>query len=269
MLKKRLIPVLFLKNGLIVRSEQFSYHQNLGNPLAEVARYSEWSVDELIYIDISREKYYDLRRNDLIVNGKDNLLDIIRDISKVCFMPLTFGGGIRSIDDIRKRIQAGADKITINTIAIDDPSFITSSSKTFGSQCIVVSIDYKYLNHQPKVIKGGLVPTDLDPLTWAKEVEHRGAGELFLNAVDRDGMAEGYDIELIKEVVDSVGIPVIACGGAGSFNDFVDLAKKTDVSAIAAGNIFHFTELAYPRAKELLLTSGINVRNVNALLCKT
>lgn len=263
MLKKRLIPVLFLKNGLIVRSEQFSYHQNLGNPLAEVRRYSDWNADELIYIDISREKFYDLRRDDLRVTGKSDLLDIIREISKVCFMPLTFGGGIKSLDEIRQRIQNGADKVTINTIAIEEPTFIDKSSKMFGSQCIVVSIDYKYIAGQPKVFKGGIEPTVLDPLKWAKEVETRGAGEIFVNSIDRDGTAQGYDIDFIKKISDSVSIPVIACGGAGSFYDFIDLAKETNVSAIAAGNIFHFTELAYPKAKEALLKEGINIRRGN------
>ncbi len=260
MLKRRLIPVLFLKNGLIVRSEKFSYHQNLGNPIAEAKRYSDWNVDELIYIDISRERYYDLRRDDLKVTGKDNILDIIHEISKVCFMPLTFGGGIRTIEDIRERIKRGADKVTINTAAVEDPSFITRSAEAFGSQCIVVSIDWKYANGKPKVFKGGIEETDLDPVAWAEEAETRGAGEIFLNTIDLDGMASGYDIDTIRKVSDKVSIPVIACGGAGSFYDFVDVALKTNVSAIAAGNIFHFTELAYPRAKEKLLKSGIDVR---------
>lgn len=260
MLKRRLIPVLFLKNGLIVRSENFSYHQNLGNPVTEVKRYSDWNADELIYIDISREKYYDLRRDDLRVSSESDLMEIIRRISKACFMPLTFGGGIRTIEDIRERIQNGADKVTMNTAAIEDPSFIEKCSTIFGAQCIVVSIDYRVINGKPKVFKGGLVETDLDPGEWAKIVEKKGCGEIFLNSIDRDGSAEGYDIDLIKKVVDAVNIPVIACGGAGEFYDFVELAEKTNVSAIAAGNVFHFTELSYPRAKELLLKNKINVR---------
>lgn len=264
MLKRRLIPVLFLKNGLIVRSDKFSYHQNLGNPLTEAKRYSSWDVDELIYIDISQEKSYDLRRDDLRVKMERNqLLDILESISRVCFMPLTFGGGIRTLDDVRQRIQRGADKITVNSIAIEKPDFIRECSATFGSQCTVVSIDYKTVGGRRKVFKGGRIETDLDPIEWAKEVERLGAGEILLNSIDRDGAAEGYDIEFIKNVSDSVNIPVIACSGAGSFYDFIDLAKKTDVSAIAAGNIFHFTELAYPRAKEALLNSGINVRRSN------
>jgi cyclase len=259
-LKRRLIPVLFLKNGLIVRSENFNYHQNLGNPLAEVSRYSDWDVDELIYIDISREKYYDLRRDDLRVKGKNNLLEIIRDISKVCFMPLTFGGGIRTTEEIRLRIKNGADKVTINSAAIEDPFFISRCCEIYGSQCIIVSIDYRYINGLPRVFKGGITQTELDPVDWAREVEQKGAGEIFLNSIDRDGRANGYDIELIKKVVSSVNIPVIACGGAGDFYDFVELALKTSVSAIAAGNIFHFTELSYARAKAILLKNNINVR---------
>lgn len=264
MLKRRLIPVLFLKNGLIVRSEKFNYHQNLGNPLTEAKRYSSWNVDELIYIDISQERYYDLRRDDLRVKMEKNvLLDILEAISKVCFMPLTFGGGIRTLDDVRQRIQRGADKITVNSVAIEQPEFIRSCSSAFGSQCTVVSIDYKMVDGKRKVFKGGRVETELDPVEWARETERLGAGEIFLNSMDRDGMAQGYDIELIKDVSEAVNIPVVACGGAGTFYDFVDLANQTNVSAIAAGNIFHFTELAYPRAKEALLREGINIRRGN------
>jgi len=261
MLKLRLIPVLFLKNGLIVRSEKFSYHQNLGNPLTEAKRYSSWDVDELIYIDISVEKEYDLRRDDLRVKmEKRTLPDILEAISKVCFMPLTFGGGIRSLEDVRERLQRGADKVTINTAAIEEPDFISRCSATFGSQCTVVSIDYKVVDGRRRVFKSGREETGLNPVSWAKEAEKLGAGEIFLNAIDRDGMSCGYDIDCAREVADAVRIPVIACGGAGNFHDFIDLAKGANVSALAAGNIFHFTELAYPRAKEALLKEGVNVR---------
>ena len=260
MLKRRLIPVLFLKNGLIVRSEDFNYHQNIGNVISEAKRYSDWDVDESIYIDISKEKNYDLRRDDLKVESKNSLLDIISYVSKVCFMPLTFGGWIRDIADIRERLLNGADKVTINTIAVEKPEFITQSASAFGAQCIVVSIDYKYINGKPKVFKGGHTLTDLDPIEWAIEAEKRGAGEIFFNSIDRDGTAEGYDIELLAKASEAVNIPLIACGGAGNFYDFVDVAKDTNVSAIAAGNIFHFTELSYPRAKETLLKNNINVR---------
>jgi cyclase len=260
MLKRRLIPVLFLKNGLIVRSEGFHYHQNIGNILAEARRYNEWNVDELIYIDISREKFYDLRRDDLNVASHDNILDIIEEISKVCFMPLTFGGGIRTIEDIRQRLRKGADKVTLNTAALENPEFITEASKIFGAQCIVVSIDYKDVQGKPTVFKGGHTPTEWDPLEWAKTVEAKGAGEIFLNSIDRDGEANGFDIEYIGKIEGAVNIPVIACGGCGDPADFVELAKNTNVSGFAAGNMFHFTELSYPRAKNLLIKANVDIR---------
>lgn len=260
MLKRRLIPTLFLKNGFIVRSEGFHYHQNIGNILAEARRYNQWNVDELIYIDISQEKFYDIRRDDLNVASRDNILDIIEEVSKVCFMPLTFGGGIRTIEDIRERLRKGADKVTINTAAIENPSFIEESSRVFGAQCIVVSIDYKLVDGKYFVFKGGREATRLDPIEWAKEVERRGAGEILLNSIDRDGAANGFDIVYIRKVEEAVRIPVIACGGCGTPEDFVELAQKTNVSAMAAGNMFHFTELSYPRAKKMLIKENIIVR---------
>ncbi len=261
MIKARLIPVLYIKNGLIVRSEGFSYHQNIGNVVNEAHRYNEWDVDELIYIDISRKKYYDLRRDDLQVKSADSIGGIIFQIAKVCFMPLTFGGGIRNIDDISYRIQNGADKITLNTGAFENPSLISEAAKKFGSQAVVISIDYKIIDGQPIVFTNfGQNNTGKSVFNWIKECENLGAGEIFLNSIDRDGKANGYDIKTVGKVVASTKLPVIACGGAGSPEDFVDLAKKTNVSAIAAGNIFHFTELSYPRAKTLLKKEGLNFR---------
>jgi len=261
MVKRRLIPVLYIKNGLIVRSEGFSYHHNIGNVVAEARRYNGWNVDELIYIDISREKFYDLRRNDYNVSGYDSIGAIINEISKVCFMPLTFGGGIRTIDDVSFRIQNGADKITLNTGAFENSELIAQTAKKYGSQAVVISIDYKVINGQPIVFTDfGRKNTGKPVYNWAKECENLGAGEIFINSIDRDGKANGYDIETIGKVVASTKLPVIACGGAGSLEDFADLAKKTDVSAIAAGNIFHFTELSYPRAKSLLKKEGLNFR---------
>ncbi len=261
MLKTRLIPVLYIKNGLIVRSEDFSYHQNIGNVTSEAKRYNEWNVDELIYIDISREKYYDLRRDDYNVNGYDSIGAIIDEISKVCFMPLTFGGGIRTIYDADFRIKNGADKITLNTGAFENPKLITQTAEKYGSQAVVISVDYKIIDGQPIVfIDFGQKNTGKSVYNWIEECKNLGAGEIFLNCIDRDGKANGYDIKTIGKVVASTKLPVIACGGAGSLDDFVDLAKKTNVSAIAAGNMFHFTELSYPRAKILLKKEGLNFR---------
>lgn len=261
MIKRRLIPVLYIKNGLIVRSEGFSYHHNIGNVIAEAGRYNGWNVDELIYIDISREKNYDLRRDDYNVNPYNSIGAIINEISKVCFMPLTFGGNIRTLDDVSFRIQNGADKITLNTGAFENPKLITQTAEKYGSQAVVISIDYKIIDGQSIVFTNfGQKNTGKSVYKWIEECENLGAGEIFLNSIDRDGMASGYDMETISQAVASTKLPVIACGGAGSPEDFVKLAKKTNVSAIAAGNIFHFTELSYPRAKYLLKKGGLNFR---------
>ena len=261
MIKKRLIPVLYIKNGLIVRSDGFSYHQNIGNVVNEAGRYNQWNVDELIYIDISREKRYDLRRDDLKLESYNSIETIIKEISKVCFMPLTFGGGIRNMEDIDYRIRNGADKITLNTGAVQNPKLISQAAEKFGSQAIVISIDYKIIDNQPIVFTNfGQTNTNKTVLSWIKTCEKAGAGEIFLNSIDRDGKANGYDIDTIKKVVKSTKLPVIACGGAGNTDDFINLAKNVNLSAIAAGNIFHFTELSYPRAKEILKKEGLNFR---------
>lgn len=264
MLKTRLIPILLLKNGLIVRSELFKYHQIIGDPLTQLSRYNRWSVDELIYLDISDQEHYDVRREDAKIGTHEqkNLLDIIRTVSKSCFAPLTFGGKIRTIDDIRNRVACGADKVTLNYQAIANPGFITEASRAFGSQCLVVSIDV-LCNPQGQyevVTQGGKNPTGLDPVRWACEAELRGAGEILLNSVDRDGTAQGYDLALISKVVEATHIPVIACGGAGKFKDFVSVLRQARPAAVAAANLFHFTELSYRNAKKEMLKEGINVR---------
>lgn len=257
--------MLFLKHGWLVRSELFRIHQNLGNPVAQVERYNDWNVDELIYIDITPGDFYDRQRTDLGGDGSQNpavLSEIISLVASKCFMPLTFGGKIRTLEDIRVRLGRGADKITLNTRALEDPSFITSAAHEFGSQAIVVSIDVRRDSSSHLEVFGsfGAQPTGRDPVEWAREAQDRGAGEIFLNSIDRDGTAEGYDVALINAVVSATTIPVIACGGAGSYSDFSGLMRDTDVSAVAAGNIFHFREMAYPLAKQTLRKAGANVR---------
>lgn len=265
MLKKRLIPCLFLKNGHLVRSERFEFHQLLGDPLHQVDRINSWSADELIYVDISNEEVYDLRRDDMRIKRMNDIYDIISHVSKTCFIPLTFGGNIRTIEDIRKRLKLGADKVIINTITHLNPLFITEAADKFGSQCIVVGIDVKKENGMHKVYSHhGRQITDKDPVSWAKEVERLGAGEIFLNSIDRDGVQEGYDTEIIQKIVEAVNIPVIACGGAGIFEDMVNCVQKTNVDAIAAANIFNYTENAVLRAKKTLINSGIAMRPIVA-----
>lgn len=264
MLKNRLIPVLFLKDGFLVRSESFCIHQNLGNPFSQVERYNAWNVDELIYIDISESSAYTKKRTDLGKNNHSpaNTLELIKMVSSRCFMPLTFGGGIRELEEIRQRFSLGADKITLNSKALDDPEFITSAAKRFGSQAIVISIDVKqHQNGQYEVFSGrGKHATGWTPDTWAQEAEKRGAGEILLNSIDLDGRATGYDIDLIRIVVDATKIPVIACGGASGHQDFAQAVTAGGSAAAAAGNLFHFKELAYPMAKRQLKMAGLNFR---------
>ena len=263
MLKIRLIPVLFLKDGYLVRSESFKIHQNLGNPVAQVQRYNLWNVDELIYIDISESDTYSKKRLDMTESDiPTNITDLITIVSKNCFMPLTFGGRIRSLEDISLRMSLGADKVSINTQAYADPDFIDLSSKKFGSQAIVVSIDYK-LNDKGEnkvFVNRGTEETEYSPEEWAIESERRGAGEILLNSIDKDGLATGYDTEVIKSVVSSTNIPIIACGGVGEYSDFVKGTEEGNANAVAAGNIFHFRELSYPLAKKFLKGKGLNFR---------
>ncbi len=263
MLKNRLIAVLYLKNGFLVRSEGFDLHQRLGNPVAQVTRYNAWDVDELIYIDISRKRDYDLNRDDLGgVENARSIEEIIPIVAKKCFMPLTFGGWIRTLDDISLRMSLGADKVTINTQALADPEFITAAAQRFGSQAIVVSIDA--LCHEDgrhEVFSGwGKEATGRRPEEWAMEAEERGAGEIFINSIDRDGSAKGYDLELIRKVTEVTGIPVIACGGVGRHAHFKEGLEQGGASAVAAGNIFNFKEMSYVLAKRYLRKDGLNVR---------
>ena len=264
-MKNRLIPALFLKHGWLVRSENFSIHQNLGNPVTQVERYNAWNVDELIYIDITPDDKYDTGRDDLGGYGFQNpqsILDIVRLISKKTFMPLAFGGKIRTLEDVRQRLALGADKVTINTKALDEPDFITTAAKEFGSQAIIVSIDaIKHDDGNHEVYgRYGKEPTGMKPGEWAKEAEERGAGEIFLNSIDRDGSAQGYDLQLIRDVVSTTTIPVIACGGVGKYSDFAGGLIDGGASAVAAGNIFHFKEMSYILAKRELKKAGLNVR---------
>jgi cyclase len=261
-LKTRLIPCLLLKNGLLVRSEEFTFHQIVGNPISQVDRFSSWSVDELIYIDITREGDNDMRRDDHKIKVKRDLVDIIEDVSRSCFMPLTFGGGIRTIDEIRARLAHGADKVTINTMAFERPEFITEASRLFGSQAIVVSVDVRRQGDGEWEVftQWGRHATGRSVQSWVQEAERCGAGEIFLNSIDRDGMGSGYDLELVKAVTAATRIPVIACGGVGKFAHLAEGALVGGASAVCAANIFHYTEHSTIRAKKVLLEAGVVVR---------
>ncbi len=261
MLKKRLIPVLLLQNGLLVRSESFSIHQIIGNPIHEVERFNEWSVDELIYIDISEEDSCDLQRDDHKIRGLGDSLAILDAVSKTCFMPLTWGGRIRTVEDMRERISRGADKITINSAALKTPELITQGAKVLGSQAIVVSIDCKrHADGTHEVFTdGGKTGTGKKPADWAVEAERLGAGEILLQSIDRDGTGEGYDLELIRTVSQATTIPIIACSGVGRYEDYAK-GIQAGASAVAAANIWHFKELSDRSGKRALAKAGIDIR---------
>jgi imidazole glycerol-phosphate synthase subunit HisF len=261
MKKRRVIPVVLLKNGWLVQSVQFSKYLNLGNPVWAVKRLSEWASDELIYLDITTDNDYDTGREDLGHAKRRSFLEIIADVSRVTFMPITVGGRIRTLDDIQQRLSLGADKVSINTAAFDDPDFITRAAARFGSQCIVVCMDYKAVRGANHVmVEGGRRDTGVGPVEWARQVEAHGAGEILLNSIDRDGMKNGYDIETIAAVCANVKIPVIAQGGAGCWEHFAEALRHTTVDAVAAANIFQHTDQSVYYAKQHLCDAGHNVR---------
>ena len=276
MLKTRLIPVLLLKNGILVRSNNFSLHQSTGNHIYQVERFSEWKADEIIYLDISRDNTYDLNKGQSVIGStssnmninrdtKSNMIDIIKNISKICRVPLTVGGKIRTLDDIRKRLKAGADKVVINTKAIENPKFINEASKEFGSQCTVVCIDVTKSNINNKmnwqIVKSfGKEKTKLNLIDWIIKIQELGAGEVLIQSVDRDGTGQGYDLDLIKIASKILKVPFIILGGVGSFQDLVDGYNANNEIALAAANIFHFTEQSVLNAKKFMFKNNINVR---------
>jgi imidazole glycerol-phosphate synthase subunit HisF len=263
MKKKRLIPVVLLRNGWLVQSKEFKRYQNIGNPMSSVKRFSEWESDELIYLNISKDESFDMRRDDLGHPNHNSLLDILADVSKVTFMPITVGGGIRTMTDIQTRLSLCADKVSINTQALADPGFVYTSSREFGSQCIIVSIDARRIDNKYIVMsEGGRQVTKYGVKDWVKKMEDSGAGEILINSVDRDGMKTGYDIELLDEVANTVNIPVIALGGVGELSHFADALAQTKVDAVAASNIFQYVDQSVFLAKNYLVDRGFNVRKI-------
>jgi cyclase len=245
----RVIPVLLFDNGAIYRSQQFTRHYRLGDALQQLERYKEWDVDEIVYLDMHRTP------------GGRPILDFLPAISGNCFAPLAVGGGIRSLDDIHRHLDAGADRIVINTGVLENPSFISDAAHRYGAQAIIVSIDAARREDGYEVVADcGARRTGQDVETWAAEVAELGAGEILLNSIDRDGMGGGYDIDLIRRVATRVHIPVIACGGVGSFDDLAAGITAGGASSVAAANIFCFKELSYAAAKEALAAAGVAVR---------
>ena len=254
MLKKRIIPILLLKDGRMIKTITFdkNNYRDVGNPLTTAKIYSAQWADELIFLDIEASE-----------NDRGTLLDIVKEVSEECFMPLGVGGGIRTLDDIRVLLCAGADKVIINTSAFEDENFITSAAEKFGCSTIVVSIDAKKKSDgvYEVYVRGGTKATGLDPVQWAKTVERRGAGEIIINSMNNDGVMEGMDIELIKSVTNAVNIPVIAVGGVGHLQDFQKGFEDAGASAVAAGSIFPFTDQNIIKTRRFLYDAGVSVRH--------
>ena len=246
----------------MVRSENFKKHQVIGHPIHHVERLVEWDVDELVVLDISSgAPIFDTFREDYKYKGSKDLLEFIRQVSINCRIPLTFGGRIGCLGDVRERIQNGADKVTLNSMLAAAPELATKAARAFGSQAIVASIDYRIVDGKATVFTNRAdTSLDVSPADWARRGEDLGVGEILLNSIDRDGSAKGFDLETIQTVVDSVRIPVIACGGAGHPRHFLACLEETGAAAVAAGNIFHFTENAYPNLKLFLRSKRDDVR---------
>lgn len=251
MLTARVIPCLDVKDGRVVKGINFVSLRDAGDPVEQARVYDRAGADELCFLDIaaSHEK-------------RDIMLDVVARTAEVCFMPLTVGGGVRSTDDIRTLLVAGADKVAINTAAVEDPDFVRAGAEKFGSQCIVVAVDAKRraAGGFEVFTHGGRAPTGLDALDWVKRLAALGAGEILLTSMDRDGTRQGYDLELTRAVADSLTIPVIASGGVGILDHLVEGIRDGHASAVLAASIFHFGEHSIAEAKAHMAAAGVPVR---------
>ena len=250
MLKKRIIPCLDVKNGRVVKGINFLDLKDAGDPVEQAKIYSDGGADEICFLDITASN-----------ENRDTIYDVVERTSKKCFVPLTVGGGVRSVDDITKLLNCGADKVSINTAAVQNSDVVIKSSKKFGSQCIVVAIDAKRSEKKWEVFThGGRNNTGIDAIEYAKKMEDNGAGELLVTSMDRDGTQAGYDIDLMFKISSTVNIPVIASGGVGNLDHLVDGIKLGNASAVLAASIFHYGKFSLKEAKEYLDTKGIPVR---------
>jgi cyclase len=255
MLAKRVIPCLDVDRGRVVKGTNFVNLRDAGDPVAVAARYEEEGADELVFLDIKASH-----------EGRDIMLDVVRRTAEMIFMPLTVGGGIRTLDDIRDLLLAGCDKVSINSAAPQDPEFVRQAANRFGNQCIVVNIDPKRVQKDGREFwevhtHGGRRGTGLEAVAWAKQVEELGAGEIVLTSMDADGTKNGYDIEITRAVSDAVSIPVVASGGAGHPRHLAAAIIEGKADAALAASIFHFGEFTIAETKAVLRSAGIAVRN--------
>jgi cyclase len=251
MLTKRIIPCLDVDKGRVVKGTKFLNLRDAGNPVEVAKRYDKEGADEVIFLDITAS--YQKRKT---------IIDVVKKTAENVFMPLTVGGGIRNLNDIRELLKAGADKISINTAAVENPEFIDAAAKKFGSQCVVVAIDAKKCdtNKWEVYTYGGRKPTNIDAVKWAKKVEKLGAGEILLTSMDKDGTKNGYDIELTRAISETVKIPVIASGGAGTKEHFYEAFTDGKADAALAASLFHYKELSIKKLKSYLSKKGVEIR---------
>ena len=250
MLKNRIIPCLDVKNGRVVKGINFINLKDAGDPVEQAKIYSDGGADEICFLDITASN-----------ENRETIYDVVKETSKKCFVPLTVGGGVRSVNDINMLLNCGADKVSINTAAVQNPKVVIESSKKFGSQCVVVAIDAKKKNDSWEIFThGGRNETGINAIEFAKQMEDNGAGELLVTSMDRDGTQIGYDIELMINISSIVNIPIIASGGVGNLDHLVDGIKLGNANAVLAASIFHYGKHSVLEAKQYLASKGIPVR---------
>lgn len=254
-LKVRIIPCLDVKDGRVVKGVNFVNLRDAGDPVEQAAVYDKAGADELTFLDITASS-----------EARDTLFDVVARTAERCFMPLTVGGGVRTVEDVRKLLLAGADKTSINTAAVNRPEFVREAAEKFGSQCVVVAIDARRVSPEGSPAKwevfthGGRNGTGLDAVDWAKRMAEYGAGEILLTSMDRDGTEKGFDLDLTRAVADAITIPVVASGGVGNLDHFVEGVAKGHASAVLAASIFHFGRHSIGEAKQHMAAAGIPVR---------
>ena len=251
MLATRVIPCLDVNNGRVVKGINFVDLVDAGDPVEQARVYNDAGADELCFLDITASH-----------EGRETIVDVVRRTAAECFMPLTVGGGVRTVDDYRKLLLAGADKVSVNSSAVSDPDLLSRAASRFGSQCVVLAIDARR-NAQGKFevfTHGGRTPTGIDAIAWAKDGANRGAGEILLTSMDADGTKNGFDLELTRAVSDAVSVPVIASGGAGHADHMADAVIDGHASAVLAASIFHFGELTVDEVKSVMQNRGLVVR---------